>query len=133
MNNQCLSGSNNIYFNFLPDMADGRTFTNYNSSAVINQNLNNNNLTSNQYRQYLMNHSDIIIKQNQKAACNECGYCPYPVSKPCTPYIFSSCSDTSVPVGYETSDLKNKYLQKCELESRKIAPALNENQFLKRK
>tara|TARA_Y100001970_G_C14249837_1_gene870991 strand:+ start:530 stop:931 length:402 start_codon:yes stop_codon:yes gene_type:complete len=133
MNNNCLSGSNNIYYNFPPNMEDGRNFTNYNSASTINQNLNTNNLTSNKYRQYLINNTDIIISQNQKASCDECGYCQYPKRLPCKPYIFSSCSDKSVPMGYETSDLKNKYLQKCELESRKIAPVINANQILKTK
>jgi hypothetical protein len=112
-------------------MEDGRNFTNYNTSSMINNNLNIKKLTSNQYRQYLINNSDTIIKQNQKVACDECGYCPYPKRLPCKPYIFSSCSDKSVPMGYQTSDMKNAYLQKCELQSRKIAPVLKSNQFLK--
>jgi hypothetical protein len=38
--------------------------------------------------------------------------------------------DMSQPFGYETSDLKNVYLSRYELQSRMMAPALTQYQYL---
>lgn len=128
MNNSCKNGSHNIYKNYMPLMDDGRQFTSYfNTNVLIKNNLNNPQISNNDYRRYLMNNADALMQQNQKNACDECGYCPYDQRLPCKPYIFSSCSDKKVPFGYESSDLKNSYLQKTEINSRKIAPIVSYN------
>jgi hypothetical protein len=47
-----------------------------------------------------------------------------------TPFVFSSALDNSQPFGYETSDLKNVYLSRHELQSRIMAPALTQYEYL---
>jgi hypothetical protein len=47
-----------------------------------------------------------------------------------TPFLFSSPWDQSQPFGYESSDLKNLYLSRYELQSRMMAPSLSQEQYL---
>ena len=53
-----------------------------------------------------------------------------PVTQSSTPFVFSSTVDHSQPFGYETSDLKNVYLSRHELQSRIMAPALTQYQYI---
>jgi len=123
----CYSGSNNIHFNYPPLMDDSRLFSDYNSS-VLNDNVlkhRNNIKTNSDYRKYLQINSDAIIKNNQLIACNECRVCPYynstssnnATSK--TPYVFESTLSRDQPYGYETSNLKNIYLARQQLDAQK--------------
>jgi hypothetical protein len=121
----CYSGSNNIHFNFPPLMDDSRLFSNYYSSALNdsvfqnNKNIKNNN----DYRKYLQTNADNIIKNNQYVSFNECGANAYTNSDILlsnqTPYIFNSILSRDQPYGYETSDLKNVYLSKQQLDAQK--------------
>ena len=125
----CYKGSNNIHFNFPPIMNDGRNYSNYQIGASLDNKLkeNANIKTNSDYRKYLQNNADSIIKNNQLNACNECSTCPYysssnqnlPITKP---YIFDSIVSDDQPYGYETSDLKNIYLSKQILEAQMHAP-----------
>ena len=45
-------------------------------------------------------------------------------------YVFKSCSDKTVPFGYENSDLKNMYLSSQDLASRLAAPILTQSDYL---
>ena len=45
-------------------------------------------------------------------------------------YLFKSLSDSSVPHGYESSDLKNMYLSRQALNSRLKAPILTQEHML---
>lgn len=134
----CYSGSNNIHFNFPPIMADGRNFATWQPGAKINKQIRQeNNIKSNwEYRKYLVNNADSIIKSNQLAACDNCCYCPAEYnSQPTnnTPFLFSSCVDNSQPYGYENSDLKNIYLTRQQLQCRMVAPAITQEQILMNK
>jgi hypothetical protein len=135
----CYAGSNNIHFNFPPIMDDGRNFATWQPGAVINEKIReNNNISSNwDYRTFLQNNATKIIQANSISACNNCGACPplytgsqNPTSQSNTPYVFSSPLDSSQPFGYETSDLKNMYLSRYELQSRMIAPSISQSQYL---
>lgn len=60
-------------------MSDGRIFTDYKASCIVNENLRNkNNLeTSDQYRLFLINNAKKIMKTNKKfyehmASCEKC-------------------------------------------------------------
>jgi hypothetical protein len=53
-----------------------------------------------------------------------------PVTQSNTPYVFSSALDSSQPFGYETSDLKNVYLSRYELQSRMMAPSISQSEYL---
>jgi hypothetical protein len=121
----CYSGSNNIHFNFPPLMDDSRLFSNYYSS-VLNDSVfqNNKNIKNNSdYRKYLQVNADAIIQNNQYISCVECGITSNNISQPLvtnqSPYIFNSILSRDQPYGYETSDLKNIYLSKQQLDAQK--------------
>ena len=125
----CYSGNNNIHFNYPPIMSDGRNYSQWQPTAQINNEIKKEaNLNSNyDYRNYLTKNADSIIKYNQLQSCNECGNCYYNNSQQLnknTPYVFNSCGDKSRPYGYENSDLKNIYLSRQELQSRKTAQSI---------
>jgi hypothetical protein len=121
----CYSGSNNIHFNSPPLMNDSRLFSNYYSSALNDSVFQNNkNIKNNSdYRKYLQVNADTIIKNNQYISCIECGTTSNTTSEPLvsnkTPYIFNSILSRDQPYGYETSDLKNIYLSKQQLDAQK--------------
>lgn len=120
----CYSGSNNIYFDSPPIMSDQRAFTSYDPMNLLNEGIKKEqNIRSNyDYRQYLTQHGDKIIKQNQEHACNACGTCEFgSVFEQRTSggkYLYKGTTDTSRPFGHETSDLKATYISRQELESR---------------
>ena len=121
----CYSGSNNIHFNFPPLMDDSRLFSNYYSS-VLNDSVfqNNKNIKNNSdYRKYLQVNADAIIQNNQYISCVECGTISNNRSQSLVtnqgPYIFKSILSRDQPYGYETSDLKNIYLSKQQLDAQK--------------
>lgn len=130
----CYKGSNNVHFNFPPLMDDGRNFSNYETSPSFDNKLKEKaNITTNSdYRAYLQSNADSIIKNNQLNACDDCAYCPYASTNTntntnantATPYIFNSTLSNDQPHGYETSDLKNIYLSRQQLESKMYAPRI---------
>ena len=63
----CNGASNNIHFNFPPIMNDGRNFATWQPGAVINNAIRKEqNIKSNwDYRLYLTNNADSIIKTNK--------------------------------------------------------------------
>ena len=129
----CYQGSNNIHFNFPPLMNDSRNFSSYESGATLDKALKDkaNIKTNTDYRRYLQANADSIIKNNQLGACDECSSCPY-INNPDnksnynsnTPYIFNSTLSQDQPYGYETSDLKNIYLSRNQLEAQMHAPRI---------
>ena len=62
-----------------------------------------------QYRQYLQENGNQIISLDQQAACNHCCGCPYYHSRETAnnPYLYTACTETTQPYGYDKSDLKN--------------------------
>ena len=74
----CYSGSNNIHFDYPPIMMDGRNFADWQPGAVINERIRQDaHIKSNaDYRKYLTNNADNIIKYNQLQACDQCCACP---------------------------------------------------------
>jgi len=134
----CKSGSNNIHFDYPPIMMDGRNYSKWQPGAVLNEEIRKNNdiQTNWQYRSYLMNNADKIIKSNQVEACDECCYCPSTKTNEQNknnPFLYSSCVEKSQPYGYENSDLKEIYLSSYDLQSRMIAPVLTQDQYLQKK
>jgi hypothetical protein len=130
----CFSGSNNIHFNFPPIMQDGRTYSSYQPEAVVNQRIQEvNNINSNwKYRQFLTQNANQIMQFNTTEACYTLGLSPHyatnatPSSN--VPFLYKSTFDTSSPgFGYPTSDLKNPYLSRQQLEARMISPSITMN------
>ena len=130
----CFSGSNNIHFNFPPIMQDGRTYSSYQPEAVVNQRIQEvNHINSNwKYRQFLTQNADQIMQFNTTEACYTLGLNPH-VTTDATPssnvpFLYKSTFDTSSPgFGYPTSDLKNPYLSRQQLEARMISPSITMN------
>jgi len=131
----CYAGSNNIHFDYPPLMSDGRNYASWQPACEINNKLINKSgiQTNYQYRQFLIKNANSVIKTNQKAACDHCGFCQYSNSLPKVhtgKYLYKSCSDFSQPYGYETSDLKNIYLSRQSLQSRLSAPLMSQQGYL---
>jgi hypothetical protein len=133
--------TNNKYPAFPPLMADGRALiSSYQSNEIINDKiLKNSGLKSNwKYRQYLNQNAKQIIEYNFIEACNDAGYFnrlvePAPSAtdklyKP--PYLYANYMDSNPVLGMESSDLKQSYLSREQLNSRKIAPAITQEQLL---
>jgi hypothetical protein len=93
---------NNIHFDSPPMMADGRTYSNWQPGAVINENIRKreNIHTNRDYRHYLQSNAKSIMSLNQRVACQETG---------CTPLY----SEQSPP---PPSDLKQLYLSRQQLQ-----------------
>jgi hypothetical protein len=136
--------TNNKYPGFPPLMSDGRSVTStWQPEALINDDLiQSNNIRSNwQYRRYLTNNSKDIMEYNFRESTNDVGYYKRPIDLPNiqsnavsnmngTPYIFSSILDQSKPFGYQTSDLKEMYLSREQLDARKISPVITQADLL---
>lgn len=131
----CYSGSNNIHMGFPALMSDGRLYANWESSCESNNALKEKEGIKNNYdyRQYLIKNGSSVMSKNTMAACDNCCACKENFNKTIRAnekYIFKSCSDKTMPFGYENSDLKNMYLSRQELESRMAAPILTQSQYL---
>ena len=131
-------------------MADGRNYANWLPGGTLNEQVRKDaGITSNwQYRRYLTENADTIIRSNQAAACDDCCGADAAVVPPLntatapnrgmfvqtqTPYLYKSSADTTQPkYGYETSDLKNMYTTKTELQSRMITPVITQDQLLQK-
>ena len=70
----CYSGSNNIHFGYPPIMNDGRNYASWQPGAVINEQIRKDeNITTNwQYRKYLTDNADSIIKYYQLVSYDNC-------------------------------------------------------------
>ena len=130
----CESGSNNLYYNFPPNMNDGRNYSDWQPEAVVNATIRKkHNIKTNwNYRKFLQNNSDEIVQSNQYLACDECGRCPYYNTGKIQniPYLFRNIFDQSKPLGYETSDLKELYLSRNDLQSRLFVPNADQSLLL---
>ena len=119
-------------------MSDGRNFANWLPGGAINEKIRkeNNIKTNNDYRKYLTNNADNIIKYNQLSACDECCSTLQTYNNDNTnntnntPFLYKSCLDESKPFGYETSDLKEMYLSEYQLQNRMITPVISQDKLL---
>jgi len=136
--------TNNKYPEFPPLMDDGRAVTtSYQPESVINQHIiHKNNIQSNwQYRKYLTENAEKIMQDNFRDSCNDCGYYIRHNDLPLTgidqvkdnrtPFLYNSFYDNQKPFGYASSDLKDLYLSREQLESRKFSPAITQEEILK--
>jgi len=119
-------------------MHDGRNYASWQSGAAINENLRKKiGIKQNwEYRKYLVDNADSIIRQNQENACDQCGNCKLDVDNsikyPQAPYVYNTKNESSQPYGYENSDLKNLYLSKQNLQSRQVIPVYTQDQLIKK-
>lgn len=117
-------------------MNEGRPFTDYKTAAIINENIKNKNkfFTNNEYRAYLKNNADNIIKHNFNQVYKLTPFTPekqvYTKCPTKSNFVFTNIDDTRKPNNYESSDLKDFYLSKEQLNKRKNVTKLNQDQLL---
>jgi len=138
--------TNNKYPEFPPLMNDGRSVVSgWQPESTINKDLiENNNIKSNwEYRQYLIKNSKDIMEYNFRESSTDVGYFKRPIDIPSiqsnlvqgiknTPYQYASITDNTKPMGYETSDLKEMYLTREQLEARKVSPVVTQEYILRK-
>jgi len=139
--------TNNKYPQFPPLMSDGRSITAswQPEAALNNQLIQSNNIQSNwQYRRYLTTHAKEVMETNFREASNDTGFFTKRAAAEmptidknqvsgmaATPFLYSSILDNSKPKGFETSDLKDIYLSREQLDARRISPVITQEDFLK--
>jgi len=117
----CYSASNNYNFNSPARMSDGRLWSQWQPSAVVNERIQ---------RQEGIQNGLQIMNYNSMEACYDLGLDPHVKSDRTpsdnVPYKFKNTFDTSKPgFGYCNSDLKNPYLTREQLNARLISPSIN--------
>lgn len=137
--------TNNTYPEFPPLMSDGRPITaTWQPESSINEDLiERNDIKSNwEYRKFLIENSKTIMEYNFRESSSDIGYYKRPIDIPSiqsntisgdiknTPYTFPSIADHTRPEGYSSSDLKDIYLSREQLEARKISPVITQAQLL---
>lgn len=139
--------TNNKYPQFPPLMSDGRSITaTWQPESTINAELiESNGIKSNwQYRRYLTQNAQRIMEYNFRESSNDVGYYKRPIELPSVqsdmvsgnfqpPHRFKSVLDKEHPFGYSSSDLKQMYLSREELNSRKISPVITQDQMFNSK
>jgi hypothetical protein len=129
--------TNNVYPGFPPIMMDGRTITASDQpEAVLNSFLISElGVQSNwQYRQYLTNNAEDIMKYNYTKSANDNGYFKRYADTPKeynVPFIYPSFVSETQPNGYQQSDLKQMYLTREQLNARKVAPVITQEEIMK--
>lgn len=139
-------GYNNVYTTFPPIMNDSRLMdASWQPNSYLNKNLIiNNNIENNwQYRQYLINNGNNIREYNFDECLYEMGanksinYFETSGNKVHgdhnSPYLYKSILDNSMPFGSTSGDLQSIYLTRHQLDARKIAPSINQEELLKYK
>ena len=135
--------TNNKYPQFPPLMSDGRPITaSWQPESIVNASIiKSNNIRSNwEYRRYLTTHSKEIMEYNFLEASNDVGYYKRPIDLPNiqsdvvaglngVPYRFESVADKTKPFSYQTSDLKELYLSREQLDARKVSPVITQEQL----
>jgi hypothetical protein len=111
-------------------MEDGRLFTNYLTNANLESNISKeNNLKTNEdYRRFLMNNASRIMEINKINQQNQT-YNYSPNNDPNhlfmklkkqnnAPHLYDSVHDTNHVYGYETNNVKEKYLSRQQLNAK---------------
>lgn len=129
------SAPNNA-INTLPAMMqDGRIWSSWQPEAVVNEKIQKQEgIKSNwEYRQYLQNNANHIMKYNTMETIYSSGNNPYisssmvqPSSN--TPFLYGSTYDNRMPpYGFSNSDLKQHYLSREQLNAKMVAPTIPTN------
>jgi hypothetical protein len=126
--------TNNRHKSFPPIMSDGRSLiSSWQPESFINDSIiKHNNIKSNwEYRRYLQANANTILKYNFEDVCNDTGYVVYKTHtlKHSGPVMYSSFYDKTKPPNDNDSDLKELYLSRERLESRKIAPEMTQSEL----
>ena len=129
-------GTNPVYPGFPPIMMDGRAIVASDQpEAVLNNSLIKElGLQSNwQYRSYLTKNAEDIMRYNYRESSNDVGYFKRYQDTPKeynVPFIYPSFISEAKPNGYQNSDLKQAYLTREQLDARKIAPIITQEEIM---
>jgi hypothetical protein len=121
--------TNNVYDGYPPLMNDGRSIVaSFQPEAVLNnQIIKENGIKTNwQYRKFLTENANYLMKENYRESSNDFGYMKrYNTEQSATsPYLLDAKSSSlEKQLGYQTSDLKELYLSREKLDSQRVAPA----------
>ena len=110
---------NNLNIPYQGIISDGRLFTDYSPSAMLNDAIRKNNSinTNVKYKEFLTKNATNIMKHNfNDAGTNNLGNNH--------PYVFNDVNDNTIPNGYESSLPKNIYLSRDQLVSNQTRPLL---------
>ena len=125
--------THNLFKDFPPFMNDGRSLVaSWQQDSVINKNLVESSgvKTNWAYRKFLTENAKALIQQNQAESLNDIGYIARFTAMPPQPsphpHFYKSYLDNSTPPGYQTSDLKELYLSREQLNARKMAPEIRQ-------
>lgn len=80
------------------------------------------------YRQYLQNNANMIMDYNKILVSNEYNNTNFYTNDQNSaniPFLYQSCLERTQPFGYETSDLKEAFLTKQQLQCVKRAPEVH--------
>lgn len=121
--------TNNKYPIFPPMMKDGRSvISSWNTESSVNNKIRKENgiETNWDYRRFLTKNGTDIMEQNYNETANDTGSTFITQTTPSlnSPFLYKSIDENSPSIGFENSDLKNMYLTREQLYSRKCAPTL---------
>lgn len=115
---------NNLNIPYQGIVQDGRLFTDYSPSAMLNDKIRESNkINSNtKYKDYLIKNAKLIMNNNFNSAgltsdSNANLGRNYP-------YAFNDVNDSTIPAGYEMSQPKNLYLSREKLVSNQVRPLI---------
>jgi hypothetical protein len=119
--------TNNVYDGFPPLMSDSRSlFAAWQPEAFQNQQLlKQSGVRSNwEYRKYLSDNAEKIIRDNFSEAANDIGYFV-------DEFRPVSANSAGASQWSDHSDLKQLYLSREELQSKRVAPVLTQEELLR--
>jgi hypothetical protein len=130
--------TNNLYPEFPPLMSDSRSLiASWQPETIINNGLiKDSGIKSNwEYRRYLTENAVDIMKYNMTEACNDVGYYKRYTEPPATTlpsghHIYKSNMDNTSS-GLITSDLKELYMSREQLNSRKVSVGITQEEMLR--
>jgi hypothetical protein len=131
--------SNNQYEHFPPKMSDGRSvMASWQPGAVVNEVLlQQNGIQSNwQYRKFLTQNSESIKANLFRDALNDVGYSirnenPQIEQVFQTPKVYGSFQEPITHRQSESSDLKDIYLTREQLQSKQVVPSMTQDELVK--
>jgi len=136
--------TNNLYTDFPPLMSDGRSvLASWQPEAETNQRIiTQNNIQTNwEYRQYLTSNALDIMRRNFVESATDVGYYDRTMSEPSEfqpvqatavrrPFLYSTILEPSQHLGNVSSDLKESYLSREQLQAEQYSPAITQAQLL---
>jgi hypothetical protein len=131
--------TNNQFPIFPPKMSDGRALiASYQPEAVINQQLlKDTGITTNfEYRNYLTRNAKQIMQYNFTESCNDVGYYKRDINVPMAleinhPHLYANRIITNPVLGVQNSDLKQLYLSRELLETRREPVIMTQEDILR--